>query len=231
MLKVNGLSFAYGEVSVLRDVTLSVPKGQIVCVMGRNGVGKTTLMNNIIGLLKPKQGSIQIEEQEMSELPAHKRIRHGLGYVPQGRMIFPKLTVIENLKVGLSARSDGKKSIPDIVFDMFPILKEMSGRRGGDLSGGQQQQLSIGRALVGNPRLLILDEPTEGIQPNIIQAIGEVLTKLVKERDMTILMVEQYLEFVREFGHHFYIMNRGQIVADGTTEEFSTDMVRQHLSV
>lgn len=231
MLKVDGLSFAYGEVSVLRDVTLSVPKGQIVCVMGRNGVGKTTLMNNIIGLLKPKQGSIQIEEQEMSELPAHKRIRHGLGYVPQGRMIFPKLTVIENLKVGLSARSDGKKSIPDIVFDMFPILKEMSGRRGGDLSGGQQQQLSIGRALVGNPRLLILDEPTEGIQPNIIQAIGEVLTKLVKERDMTILMVEQYLEFVREFGHHFYIMNRGQIVADGTTEEFSTDMVRQHLSV
>jgi len=231
MLKVDGLSFAYGEVSVLRDVTLSVPKGQIVCVMGRNGVGKTTLMNNIIGLLKPKQGSIQIEEQEMSELPAHKRIRHGLGYVPQGRMIFPKLTVIENLKVGLSARSDGKKSIPDIVFDMFPILKEMSGRRGGDLSGGQQQQLSIGRALVGNPRLLILDEPTEGIQPNIIQAIGDVLTKLVKERNMTILMVEQYLEFVREFGRHFYIMNRGQIVADGTTEELSTDMVRQHLSV
>ena len=231
MLKVDGLSFAYGEVSVLRDVTLSVPKGQIVCVMGRNGVGKTTLMNNIIGLLKPKQGSIQIEEQEMSEIPAHKRIRHGLGYVPQGRMIFPKLTVIENLKVGLSARSDGKKSIPNIVFDMFPILKEMSGRRGGDLSGGQQQQLSIGRALVGNPRLLILDEPTEGIQPNIIQAIGDVLMKLVKERNMTILMVEQYLEFVREFGHHFYIMNRGQIVADGTTEELSTDIVRQHLSV
>jgi urea transport system ATP-binding protein len=231
MLAVKDLSFAYGEVQILRNVTLDVPQNQIVCVMGRNGVGKTTLMNNIMGLSRPFEGTISINGQEIVSVPAHKRARLGLGYVPQGRMIFPKLTVIENLRVGLSARSDGQKRIPDEVYDLFPILKEMAWRRGGDLSGGQQQQLAIGRALVGDPKILILDEPTEGIQPNIIQEIGRVLKMLVEERGMTVVMVEQYFEFVKEFGHYFYLMNRGQIVEQGNCDELTDELASKHLSV
>ena len=181
MLNVENLSFSYGEVQALRGVDIEVPKEQIVCVMGRNGVGKTTLMKNIMGLLKPSSGSIKMEGVELLGVPTHNRIRAGLAYVPQGRMIFPKLTVEENLRVGLSARSDKQTQIPEEIYELFPILKEMAKRMGGDLSGGQQQQLAIGRALATDPKVLILDEPTEGIQPNIIQQIGAILEQLVEE--------------------------------------------------
>ncbi len=231
MLNVQNLSFSYGEVQVLRELDVHVPAETIVSVMGRNGVGKTTLMNNIIGLLKPSSGSIQIGDRELVGVPTHRRIRAGLAYVPQGRMIFPKLTVEENLRVGLAAREDKIKQIPEEIYDLFPILKEMGKRMGGDLSGGQQQQLAIGRALVTDPKVLILDEPTEGIQPNIIQQIGSVLRKLVETQQMTILIVEQYLEFVREFCQQFYIMNRGEIVAHGETDALSQSMIQEYLSV
>ena len=231
MLKVENLSFSYGEVQALRGVDIEVPKEQIVCVMGRNGVGKTTLMKNIMGLLKPSSGSIKMEGVELLGVPTHNRIRAGLAYVPQGRMIFPKLTVEENLKVGLSARSDKQTQISEEIYELFPIFKEMAKRMGGDLSGGQQQQLAIGRALVTDPRILILDEPTEGIQPNIIQQIGAILEQLVEEKQMTVLIVEQYLDFVREHCQRFYIMNRGEIVAGGETEDLNQDLIKQYLSI
>ena len=231
MLNVENLSFSYGEVQALRGVDIEVPKEQIVCVMGRNGVGKTTLMKNIMGLLKPSSGSIKMEGVELLGVPTHNRIRAGLAYVPQGRMIFPKLTVEENLKVGLSARSDKQTQISEEIYELFPIFKEMAKRMGGDLSGGQQQQLAIGRALVTDPRVLILDEPTEGIQPNIIQQIGAILEQLVEEKQMTVLIVEQYLDFVREHCQRFYIMNRGEIVAGGETEDLNQDLIKQYLSI
>ena len=231
MLNVENLSFSYGEVQALRGVDIEVPKEQIVCVMGRNGVGKTTLMKNIMGLLKPSTGSIKMEGAELSSVPTHNRIRAGLAYVPQGRMIFPKLTVEENLRVGLSARSDKQTQISEEIYQLFPILKEMAKRMGGDLSGGQQQQLAIGRALVTDPKVLILDEPTEGIQPNIIQQIGAILEQLVEEKQMTVLIVEQYLDFVREHCQRFYIMNRGEIVAGGETEDLNQDLIKQYLSI
>ena len=231
MLNVQNLSFSYGEVQVLRGIDVHVPAETIVSVMGRNGVGKTTLMNNIIGLLKPSSGSIQIKDRELVGVSTHRRIRAGLAYVPQGRMIFPKLSVEENLRVGLTARDDKKTQIPDEIYELFPILEEMGKRMGGDLSGGQQQQLAIGRALVTDPKVLILDEPTEGIQPNIIRQIGTVLRKLVETQHMTILIVEQYLDFVREFCQQFYIMNRGEIVARGETDALSQGMIQEYLSV
>ena len=230
MLTVNNLSFSYGEVQALHNINIDVPQEQIGSIMGRNGVGKTTLMKNIVGLLKPSAGTIMLENQGIERFPAHKRIRAGIGYVPQGRMIFPKLTVTENLRIGLVARQDGKV-IPDEIFDLFPILQEMHNRMGGDLSGGQQQQLAIARALVTDPKILILDEPTEGIQPNIIQQIGQILTKLVAQRQMTILIVEQYLDFVREFCQHFYVMNRGEIVANAETGGLTQEIVKEYLSI
>jgi len=231
MLNIKDIQFAYGSVQVLHDVSLEVPKGSVVCLMGRNGVGKTTLIRNIVGLEKPSKGTITFAGINVANQPAHTRIRGGMALVPQGRMIFPKLTVTENLRVGLAGRPGGGRAVPGEVFELFPVLKEMGQRRGGDLSGGQQQQLAIGRALVGEPRLLLLDEPTEGIQPNIIQEIGRVLKYLTTEKDMTILLVEQYVDFIKEFGDRFYIMNRGRVVANGDTPQLSEAIVRQHLSV
>jgi urea transport system ATP-binding protein len=218
-------------VQALREVNMSMPAARITCVMGRNGVGKTTLLKSIMGVNNPSGGSINLNERDVTTMPANKRAKAGIALVPQGRQIFPKLTVHENLRVGLQARRDGSKKIPAELYDLFPILKTMSNRMGGDLSGGQQQQLAIARALAGDPSVLLLDEPTEGIQPNIIQQIGIVLKKLVSERKMTVVLVEQYLDFVREFGEYFYIMNRGAVVAQGATSDLREELVSRHLSV
>ena len=231
MLSIRNLSFSYGTIPTLRGINMDMAAGCVTCVMGRNGVGKTTLMKNIMGVLRPSAGSVFMADMDLTGLPAHRRARAGLALVPQGREIFPKLTVEENLRVGLEARSDRCSTIPDEVYALFPVLKTMTKRMGGDLSGGQQQMLAIARALVGQPKVLLLDEPTEGIQPNIIQQIGEVLRKFVSELGMTVVVVEQYLDFVREFGQQFYIMNRGRVVAEGATAQLTEEVVGQHLSV
>jgi urea transport system ATP-binding protein len=230
VLALENISFSYGAVQALRDVSMTVAPGRITCVMGRNGVGKTTLIKNIAGVLRPSGGTIHLGGSAIGRLPSHKRAKAGIAWVPQGRMIFPKLTVEENLRVGLEARTDGRRTIPDEIYELFPVLKTMGRRMGGDLSGGQQQQLAIGRALVGEPKVLLLDEPTEGIQPNIIQQIGHVLRKLVA-RGMAIALVEQYLDFVREFGHSFHIMNRGRVVASGEVAQLTPAVVDSYLSV
>lgn len=231
MLTVDTLSFSYGAVQALRQVKMTMPAGKITCIMGRNGVGKTTLIKNVMGVLRASSGKVKLGDRELSSLPAYKRAKAGLAWVAQGRLIFPRLTVEENLRVGLEARPTRARSIPGEVYELFPVLKTMASRMGGDLSGGQQQQLAIARALVGDPKVLLLDEPTEGIQPNIIQQIGQVLRRLVEERDMTVVLVEQYLDFVREFGHAFYVMNRGMVVAQGRTEELNQELINTHLSV
>ena len=228
MLKVENLSVSYGAVEALSGVSFSLEPGSVLAVMGRNGVGKTTLMKSLVGLLKARTGEVYYEGAPLGHLPAYHRVRRGIGYVPQGRQIFPKLTVEENLMTG--QRRSGQP-IPAEIYEHFPVLKEMRHRRGGDLSGGQQQQLAIGRALVTNPKLLILDEPTEGIQPNIIQRIGEVLRLLSKDRGMTILIVEQYLDFIREFSSHFLIMNKGRVVTEGETTGLTADHVEEYLRV
>jgi urea transport system ATP-binding protein len=230
-LAIDNLSFSYGMVQALRNITLSASPGRVTCVMGRNGVGKTTLMKTIMGLLKPTAGAVMLDDLNVTKFAANRRARSGIALVPQGRQIFPKLTVEENLRIGLQARTDRVRAIPAELYDLFPVLKQMGKRMGGDLSGGQQQQLAIARALCGNPKVLLLDEPTEGIQPNIIQQIGHVLRKLVTERNMTVVLVEQYLDFVREFGEHFYILNRGAVVAQGPTSDLREELVSRHLSV
>jgi urea transport system ATP-binding protein len=230
-LSVGQLCVSYGSIQTLRDINMTFAKERVTCVMGRNGVGKTTLMKTIMGLMRPTSGSVLLDGQELAGKPAYRCSRAGLALVPQGRQIFPRLTVEENLKVGLKSRGRGAKAAFDEVYELFPILKTMSARMGGDLSGGQQQQLAIARALIGQPRVLLLDEPTEGIQPNIIQQIGKALHKLVDEKAMTIVVVEQFLEFMREFGQDFYIMNRGSVVCGGPISELNNDLVQKHLSV
>jgi urea transport system ATP-binding protein len=230
-LKISGLEFSYGEVKVLYGLDLEVSANSISCVMGRNGVGKTTFLRNLVGLEKPSAGTVIMEGNDLSSAPAYERASRGIGYVPQGRQIFPLLTVEENLSVALEAAHAESQAIPDEVYDTFPVLHQMRSRRGGDLSGGQQQQLAIARALVTQPKLLVLDEPTEGIQPNVITQIGEVITRLTEEKGMTILLVEQYADFVRKFAHSFHVMNRGSFIAHGNTSELDDNLVRKHLSV
>jgi len=229
-LEVRDLEFSYGEVQVLHGLDLVVEAGEIVCVMGRNGVGKTTFLRNVVGLETLTKGSISLGGKDFTSRPANERAAAGIGYVPQGRQIFPRLTVEENLKVGLEAAGKGSV-VPDEVYTIFPILWEMRRRRGGDLSGGQQQQLAISRALVTNPNILVLDEPTEGIQPNIILEIGKIIRKLVTERNIAVLLVEQYVDFVRAVADSFHVMNRGSFVAEGVTDELDDSLVRRHLSV
>ncbi|HIG30324.1 MAG TPA: urea ABC transporter ATP-binding subunit UrtE [Verrucomicrobiales bacterium] len=231
MLKIEHLDFAYGEVNILQDVSLEGAPGRIVSLMGRNGVGKTTLLRNLVGLELPLSGRIILGDKELTKLGSYERAKMGIGYVPQGRQIFPKLTVEENLQIGLSGRKDGQKSIPEEIYELFPICKEMGSRMGGDLSGGQQQQLAIGRALAGDPSVMVLDEPTEGIQPNIIKMIGNILQHLAMSRNMTIILVEQYLDFVHEFTDDFYVMNRGRIVAQGLAADLSPEIVKKYLSI
>lgn len=230
-LKVSGMEFAYGEVTVLRGLDLEVEEGTISCVMGRNGVGKTTFLRNVVGLEKSSAGEVFMGGEKITDMEAYQRAARGIGYVPQGRQIFPLLTVEENLSVALEAVKSGTRMIPDHVFSTFPVLDQMRKRKGGDLSGGQQQQLAIARALVTQPKLLVLDEPTEGIQPNVITQIGEIIRNLVDEKGITILLVEQYVDFVRKFAHTFQVMNRGRFVAQGETSELDESMVKKHLSV
>jgi urea transport system ATP-binding protein len=228
MIRVENLEFSYGNVKALFGVSLEAAPGRITCVMGRNGVGKTTLMRNILGLLQPSGGKILFDGRDVTGLPSYRRVRLGMAFVPQGRQIFPRLTVEENLRIGLASR---RHDLPPEVFDYFPVLGEMRRRMGGDLSGGQQQQLAIARALVTHPRLLVLDEPTEGIQPNIIQNIGRILRDLSANKGMTILLVEQYLDFVRTYADHFFMMNRGAVAASGPVTELDEDVTRRYLNV
>lgn len=231
MLTVDELHFSYGAVQALRGVNLFCEPGKVSCIIGRNGVGKTTLLETIMGLRQADSGSVRLGDQQMVGMPAYARAKAGIGLVPQGRQIFPKLTVEENLQLGLQGRTDGVKTIPKEIFTTFPILKDFAQRKGGDLSGGQQQQLAIGRALAGDPQVLLLDEPTEGIQPNVIQEIGRVLRRLADDRNMTIILVEQYLDFVKEIGDTFSIMNRGEVVASGLTCDLTEELVDEHLTV
>jgi urea transport system ATP-binding protein len=229
MLTIENLTFSYDGVQALSDVSVTARKGEITCILGRNGVGKTTLLKNIIGLLRASRGKVAVDDVDLTKLPANGRARSGLGFVPQGRQIFARLTVEENLRVGLEARKNVRE-VPAETYDLFPVLKEMGSRMGGDLSGGQQQQLAIARALVSKPQVLLLDEPTEGIQPNIIKQIGSVLTSLARDRGMTIVLVEQYLAFVRDIGDSFYVLNRGRVVAQGQTSQLNEDLIHRHLS-
>ncbi len=231
MIRIHGLNQYYGEGHVLRNVDLHIPAGSCTCLMGRNGVGKTTLLKTIMGILSIASGSLRFEDTELTRRPAALRARLGIGYVPQGREIFPQLTVEENLRVGLPTRRDALGVVPESVFHYFPVLKEMLGRRGGDLSGGQQQQLAIGRALALNPKLLMLDEPTEGIQPNIVEEIGDILLRLNQEENLTIFLVEQKLPFARRVANAFAVMEKGSVVADGPITALTDDIVQRHLSV
>lgn len=232
MITLSNINQYYGSSQTLRDVNLSVVEGSCTVLMGRNGVGKTTLMQCITGLVPMKTGVISLGKQsDISKVSAEKRSALGIGYVPQGRQIFPLLSVQENLSIGLCSRSDGLKTVPDLIYELFPVLHEMRNRRGGDLSGGQQQQLAIGRALATQPDVLLLDEPTEGIQPNVVQAIGDIILRLNKEIGLTVLLVEQKLPFARRIGDHFAIMDRGHIVAGGDINELNDDLVSQYLSV
>lgn len=233
MLSIRNVSVNYGESTILRDVNLTIPAGQVVCLLGRNGVGKTTLMKALMGLLKPNAGDMVLEDYAITRWSASERARAGVGYVPQGRGIFPQLSVYENLLIGFEATADRKvdKDALDEVYTIFPVLKQMSGRLAGSLSGGQQQQLALGRVLVRRPKLLLLDEPTEGIQPSIMLEIENVIRDLQKQRAMSILLVEQYLDFALSVGNYFYIMETGSIVMEGTAQEFDETQARSYLAV
>ncbi len=231
MLSITGLNQFYGESHTLWDLDLTIPEKACTVLMGRNGVGKTTLLQCIMGHQKVRSGSIQLQGQEMLKESVEQRPRMGIGYVPQGRQIFPLLTVEENLQIGLPVLPRGQRRIPDYIFELFPVLAQMMHRRGGDLSGGQQQQLAIGRALVVNPQLLILDEPTEGIQPNVVQEIGDIIRRLNQEMGLTVLLVEQKLPFARKVGDHFCILDRGRKVAQGGMDRLDDQLVKQYLTV
>ena len=233
LLEIRGLNTYYGESHILRGVDLTVDSGEMVCLIGRNGVGKTTLLKSLIGLLPPRTGEIFFNGESLSRKPPHKRAQSGIAYVPQGREIIPHLTVKENLQLGMEALKGGLKknaNIDDYIYALFPVLKEFLVRKGGDLSGGQQQQLAIARALLGKPKLLLLDEPTEGIQPSVVQDIELAIRRIISETGIGVLLVEQHLHFVRQ-SDRYYAMQRGGIVASGQTDSLSRDVVDKFLSV
>ncbi|NNA10900.1 urea ABC transporter ATP-binding subunit UrtE [Pseudomonas lundensis] len=227
MLKVEQLHQFYGGSHILRGLSFAVSVGEVTCLLGRNGVGKTTLLKCLMGLLPVKEGDVQWEGQTITSLKPHQRVHAGIAYVPQGREIFGRLTVEENLLMGLSRFPGAEaKAVPAFIYELFPVLLEMKHRRGGDLSGGQQQQLAIGRALASRPRLLILDEPTEGIQPSVIKEIGAVIKQLAARGDMAILLVEQFYDFAEELADQYLVMSRGEIIQQGRGENMQTDGVR-----
>ena len=231
MISFESVNQAYGGTRILWDLDLDIAAGSVTCIMGRNGVGKTTLLKCLMGLLPIESGAISVDGVDITRQSAEFRPRNGVGYVPQGRDIFPLLTVEENLRVALGSRRDRSGKSPQRIFELFPVLAEMLGRRGGDLSGGQQQQLAIGRALVLDPKVLILDEPNEGIQPNIVQQIGDVILKLNREEGLTVVLVEQKLHFARRVGQTFCLMEKGRAVAHGAMEELTDELVNRHLAV
>jgi urea transport system ATP-binding protein len=230
MLSVSGVNQYYGGSHILRDVGFDVPARGCTALLGRNGVGKTTLLKCLMGLLPIRSGEVALDGARISGLPPYARAALGIGYVPQGRDIFPRLTVMENLQMGLATRKRGS-ALPEFIFEMFPALRNMLNRRGGDLSGGQQQQLAIGRALAMRPRLLILDEPTEGIQPSIIKDIERAIRKLIASGDIAVLLVEQYYDFAKSLADHYVVLSRGEVVARGRGASMDADNVRAHLSV
>ena len=232
MIEVNQINQYYGSSHTLRDVSFSVPKGAVTTVLGRNGVGKTTLLKCLMGVVSSKSGSVMLDGRDITSETPFNRAKLGIGYVPQGREIFSRLTVEENLLMGLATKKRGRLSdIPSEIFEMFPVLKDMLHRRGGDLSGGQQQQLAIGRALAMSPKVLILDEPTEGIQPSIIKDIGSVIKALAERGDMAILLVEQYYDFAKELADHYVVLQRGEVILSGVAETMDRDGVQRHLAV
>jgi len=231
MLNIEKLNQFYGESHTLWDVDLDIEAGSCTCLMGRNGVGKTTLLKTIMGLLPSQSGTIAFDDTNITSERAEQRAYRGIGFVPQGREIFAALTVEENLRIGLPARKDRSREIPERIFELFPVLKQMLRRRGGDLSGGQQQQLAIGRALAIEPRILLLDEPTEGIQPNIVREIGDIIMRLNREENITVLLVEQKLPFARRVGDRFCIMDKGHSVATGAMAELNEELIQNYLTV
>ena len=232
MLEVKNINQYYGSSHTLKNVSFTVPTGAVTTLLGRNGVGKTTLLNCLMGVLETTSGTIHVNGSDVTGQPSYVRARQGVGYVPQGREIFARLTVEENLLMGLATKSRGELSdLPHEIFDMFPVLNEMLHRRGGDLSGGQQQQLAIGRALAMSPNTLILDEPTEGIQPSIIKDIGNAIRLLAARGDMAILLVEQYYDFAKDLADHYIILQRGEVIKSGLGEDMDADNVRHYLSV
>ena len=231
MLEVDAINLHYGAAQALRGVSVTAKAGEVTCVLGRNGVGKTSLLRAICGHQPISGGSMKWNGENIAGLPSYERARRGIGFVPQGREIFPLLTVRENLETGFAPLQRADRSLPAVIFELFPVLKDMLRRRGGDLSGGQQQQLAIGRALVMRPKLLVLDEPTEGIQPSIIKDIGRAIDFLRKQGDMAILLVEQYVDFVHQLADTFAVMDRGEIVLAGTRADMDPDKVRRHITV
>ncbi len=230
MLELRNVSSYYGESVILRNMSMKIEEGKVVCLLGRNGVGKTTFLKSIMGLVKTPEGSIKLEGEEIIKMPVYSRAKKGIGYVPQGRDIFPQLSVYENLLLGLEC-SPNKGVIDEGIYELFPIVKTMLGRKGGDLSGGQQQQLAIARALVSNPRLLLLDEPTEGIQPSIIQDIAKVIKQLKSQGGMTMIIVEQYLEFVMEVADYFYLIDKGRIIMEGSTADTDPNVIQEKMAI
>ena len=230
MLVAESVNQFYGGSHILRNVSFTLPTGELTVLLGRNGVGKTTLLRCLMGVLPIRTGRIHWNDKALEKMPPYLRVTNGLAYVPQGRDIFPRLTVEENLLVG-AAGNRSVRSVSDDIYNLFPVLKSMKGRRGGDLSGGQQQQLAIGRALMGHPQLLILDEPTEGVQPSIIQEIGRTLRKIVTEMGLTILLVEQYYDFAHQLADHYMVMDRGEVVATGASATMEQDGIREMIAV
>ena len=231
LLELNNITAGYGQTPVLFDVDMTVNEGDMVCLLGRNGVGKTTLLRSIIGLNKIDRGSLTFDSKNITKAPTYRRSRYGIAYIPQGREIIPYLSVLDNLKLGFTASGKSSKRIPSEIFEFFPMLKEHLPRQGGLLSGGQQQQLAIARGLMCNPKIMLLDEPTEGIQPSIVQEIEDTLRRINREKGITVIVVEQKIDFARQLARKFFIMDKGAIVAKGNTSQLTDDLVHQYLTV